>query len=132
MNWAALWHDGWLISAHALAAIAALALGTLQLALPKGTGSHRAVGYVWIGLMALVAVASFWIHRFRMLGPFSVIHLLSALTLVALVYGLNAARRGRRKAHRNAMIQLYLLALILTGLFTLWPGRTMHAVIFGV
>jgi uncharacterized membrane protein len=34
-------------------------------------------------------------------------------------------------AHRNSMIQLYVLALLLTGAFTLVPGRTMHAVIFG-
>lgn len=131
MNWAALWDDGWLISAHALAAIAALALGTSQMVLSKGTAWHRIVGYAWIGLMALVAVASFWIHQFRMFGPFSVIHMLSLLTLLALAHALHAARQGRIATHRTAMIQLYLLALILTGVFTLWPGRTMHAVIFG-
>ncbi len=131
MNWQPLWDDGWIISAHALAALAALGLGALQLALPKGTLPHRAMGFAWVGLMALVAIASFWIHEFRMVGPFSVIHLLSAVTLGTLVYALLAIRRGRIRAHRNAMIQLYLLAVVLTGLFTLWPGRTMHAVIFG-
>jgi uncharacterized membrane protein len=29
------------------------------------------------------------------------------------------------------MIWLYALALVATGLFTLWPGRIMHAVVFG-
>jgi uncharacterized membrane protein len=29
------------------------------------------------------------------------------------------------------MVQLYVLALLVTGLFTLWPGRLMHEAIFG-
>jgi uncharacterized membrane protein len=29
------------------------------------------------------------------------------------------------------MFWIYALALIVTGLFTLWPGRIMHEVIFG-
>lgn len=131
MNWQALWNDGWIISAHALAALLAMGLGALQLALAKGTAPHRITGYAWVGLMAVVAIASFWIHEFRMFGPFSVIHILSAVTLGTLVYSILAVRQGRIRAHRSAMIQLYLLAVILTGLFTLWPGRTMHAVIFG-
>jgi uncharacterized membrane protein len=29
------------------------------------------------------------------------------------------------------MVWIYALALILTGLFTLWPGRIMNQVLFG-
>jgi uncharacterized membrane protein len=29
------------------------------------------------------------------------------------------------------MLQIYVFALLVTGLFTLWPGRIMHAVVFG-
>ena len=41
--------------------------------------------------------------------------------------------RGRRKvqAHRAIMINLFIFALVLTGAFTLLPGRVMHAVFFG-
>ncbi|MEQ9258664.1 MAG: DUF2306 domain-containing protein [Roseovarius sp.] len=131
MNWQALWADGWVISAHALAACAAILLGALQFALPKGTARHRFMGLLWVALMAMVAVSSFWIHTFRMVGPFSVIHLLSAITLVALAYAVAAALQGRIAAHRRAMMQTYVLALVVTGVFTLWPGRTMHAVLFG-
>jgi uncharacterized membrane protein len=42
-----------------------------------------------------------------------------------------AASRGRIEAHRRAMLSIYALALIVTGLFTLWPGRIMHRVVFG-
>lgn len=131
MNWQPLWDDGAVISGHALTAFLAMGIGALQLALPKGTGRHRIVGYVWVGAMALVALSSFWIHEFRMLGPFSLIHALSALVLVTLVYAIRAVRRGNVNAHRRAMTQLFALALLLTGAFTLLPGRTMHAVLFG-
>jgi uncharacterized membrane protein len=30
------------------------------------------------------------------------------------------------------MILLFWLALVLTGIFTFWPGRVMHMVLFGV
>jgi hypothetical protein len=39
------------ISWHAFAAIAALAVGGAQLALPKGTIRHRVLGYAWVALI---------------------------------------------------------------------------------
>ena len=131
MNWQALWDDGLVVSLHALVAVVAMLVGGIQLALPKGTARHRLVGYVWVGAMAVVAGSSFWIHTFRWWGPFSAIHLLSLLVLGTLVYAVLAVRRGNVRAHRNAMVRLYILALLLTGAFTLLPGRTMHAVVFG-
>ena len=47
---------------HAFAAMAAFALGAVQLAAPKGTLPHRTVGWLWVALMATVATTSFWIH----------------------------------------------------------------------
>lgn len=131
MNWQALWNDGAVISVHALVALVAMGAGGVQLAAPKGTTPHKAVGYFWVGAMCVVAVSSFWIHEFRWWGPFSIIHVLSILVIATLAYSVNAIRRGRVAAHRNSMIQLYILALLLTGAFTLVPGRTMHAVLFG-
>jgi uncharacterized membrane protein len=52
----------------------------MQLALPKGTPRHRAVGYLWVALMLLVVIPSFWIHTIRQWGPWSWIHLLSIFT----------------------------------------------------
>lgn len=131
MNWQALWNDGVVISVHALVALLAMGAGAVKLLAPKGTITHRALGYVWVGAMGVVAVSSFWIHEFRWFGPFSIIHVLSLLVITTLIYSIGAIRRGSVTAHRNSMIQLYLLALVLTGAFTLVPGRTMHAVIFG-
>ena len=131
MNWQALWNDGFVISIHAVVAIIAIGVGAVQLVARKGTLWHRLLGYLWVGAMAIVALSSFWIHELRWFGPFSVIHGLSLLTLVTLVRSMIAIRKGNVEAHRKSMTQLYLLALLLAGAFTLVPGRTMHDVFFG-
>jgi len=59
MNLGAFFAAPFWVQVHALAAIAALALGAAQLAAPKGTLSHRAVGWVWVTLMATTALSSF-------------------------------------------------------------------------
>jgi uncharacterized membrane protein len=41
------------------------------------------------------------------------------------------ARRHRVEKHRKAMIAIFVGALVVPGLFTFWPGRIMHAVLFG-
>lgn len=127
----ALWNEGPIIAGHAVAAMAAFGLGAVQLALPKGTAAHRGLGAIWVALMAGIAISGFFIHELRVVGPFSPIHLLSILVLVTLWHAIRSARRGNIRAHKSAMVSLYFLALVLTGLFTLWPGRAMHTVVFG-
>lgn len=116
---------------HAFAALAAFALGLVQLLAPKGTAAHRALGWVWAALMATVAGSSFWIHTIRTFGPFSAIHALSLFTLATLPVALLHARRHRVAQHRFAMLALFTGALVIAGAFTLYPGRIMHRVVFG-
>ena len=116
---------------HAFAALAALGLGALQLAAPKGTLPHRTIGWIWVALMVTVAASSFWIHDLRVWGPWSPIHLLSIFTLATLPLAIVHARRHRVDRRRNAMIAIFTGALVVAGLFTLLPGRIMHAVVFG-
>lgn len=123
--------EGFPISWHALAALAALVLGGTQLALAKGTPRHRIVGYVWAAIMIFVAASGFWINEIRMFGPFSPIHILSVLVLVTVPLAVWHAHNHRVKRHRSAMISLYFFALIGAGIFTLLPGRIMHEVVFG-
>jgi uncharacterized membrane protein len=117
------------IPLHAFAAMAAFVLGLVQFAAPKGTLPHRTIGFIWVGLMLLVAGSSFWIHQIRLVGPWSPIHLLSIFTLVMLVLGVLAAHRHDVRNHRIAMISIFAGALVIAGLFTLLPGRIMHKVI---
>ncbi len=119
------------IPVHAFAAMAAFVLGLVQFAAPKGTLPLRTLGWIWVTLMATVAVSSFWIHQIRLIGPWSPIHLLSIFTLVMLPLAVWRAHRHRVADHRRIMILLFSGALVIAGLFTLLPGRIMHAVVFG-
>ena len=119
------------IQFHAFAAMTAFGLGMVQLAAPKGTLPHRTIGWIWVALMVVVSVSAFFIHQIRLWGPWSPIHLLAIFTLVMLPIGLYAAHRHAIARHRNTMIGLFLGALVIAGLFTFYPGRIMHAVVFG-
>lgn len=116
---------------HTVAALVALVLGAVQFALPKGSILHRGLGWAWVLLMVAVAGTSFFIHTLPVWGIWSPIHLLSLLVLATVPLAVVHARQHRVAAHRKAMTQLYLLALVGAGLFTLWPGRIMHQVLFG-
>ena len=131
MNLAPLTGAPLAVQLHAYAALAAFALGVVQLARMKGTKSHRTLGYLWVGLMLVVALSSFWIHDLRGWGPWSPIHLLSILTLTMLPLGLWYARRRNVRGHKLTMLGLFAGALVIAGLFTLAPGRIMHRVVFG-
>jgi uncharacterized membrane protein len=119
------------IQIHAFAAMTAFALGVVQLSAPKGTLPHRTLGWIWIALMLVVSISAFFIHQLRMWGEWSPIHLLAIYTLIMLPVAVLAARRHQVPRHRRAMIGLFVGALVIAGLFTLWPGRIMYAVVFG-
>ena len=42
-----------------------------------------------------------------------------------------AAHRHQVDKHRRMMVGIFLGALVIAGLFTLLPGRIMHAAVFG-
>ena len=119
------------IPLHAFAAMSAFVLGVVQFAAPKGTLPHRTIGWIWVLLMATVAVSSFWIHQLRLFGPWSPIHLLSIFVLLMLPLAVWRAHTHRVADHRLIMTLLFTGALLIAGLFTLLPGRIMHAVLFG-
>ena len=116
---------------HAGFALAAFGLGLFQLLARKGVWLHRVLGWLWVAIMVAVATLSFFIHKLRMWGPWSPIHLLSLFTLASLALGVYLARTGNVKDHSRTMTSLYFGALVIAGIFTLLPGRIMHAVVFG-
>ena len=119
------------IQLHAAAAVLAFLLGGMILFRRKGDRLHRMGGRVWVGLMLVVCISSFFIHTIRMFGPWSPIHLLSLGTLVSLAWGVGLARSRRIMEHRRTMQGTYVGALVLAGFFTFMPGRIMHEVFFG-
>ncbi|MCA0034420.1 DUF2306 domain-containing protein [Mesorhizobium sp. B263B2A] len=131
MSLTPLLHASPVIQLHALIAVAALLLGAMQLWRTKGDRLHRALGRVWMALMATVAISGLFIWTIRLWGPFSPIHLLSLFVLVMLWRGVRAAPGGNIAAHRRIMQGTYIIGLAITGLLTFIPGRTMYFVAFG-
>jgi uncharacterized membrane protein len=119
------------IPLHAFAAMGAFVLGVVQFAAPKGTLPHRTIGFIWVGLMLVVAASSFWINYLRWVGPWGPIHLLSIFTLVMVPLAVWKAHSHQVGAHRRIMISLFVGALLVAGLLATMPGRLMHRVIFG-
>lgn len=131
MNLGSLLNAAPAIPLHAFAAMSAFALGLVQFAAPKGTLSHRAIGWTWVLLMTGVAVSSFWILEIRLVRGWSPIHLLSLFTLAVLPFAVWRAHTHRVADHRRIMISIFAGALVVAGLFTLLPGRILHTVLFG-
>jgi uncharacterized membrane protein len=119
------------IQVHAFAAMTAFVLGVVQLSAPKGTLPHRTIGWIWVTLMVAVSISAFFIHQIRLWGDWSPVHLLAIFTLVMLPLAVRHAHRHQVPKHGNAMIGIFLGALVIAGLFTFVPGRIMHAVVFG-
>ena len=111
--------------------MAAFALGVVQLSGPKGTGVHRTLGWLWVALMLVICISAFWIHELRLWGSWSPIHLLSIYVLITLPLAVFAAHRHATERHRRAMVGLFVGGLVIAGLFTFYPGRIMHTVLFG-
>ena len=93
-----------LLATHAFAASVALPLGGWQLFFStKGDHRHRFAGRVWVGLMLYVSFTSFWIKELDP-GEFSLIHILSVVTIITVSLGITAAWRGNIESHRGNMI----------------------------
>ena len=130
MNFAPIMAAGPLIQVHLAATLSALALGIVMLVRRKGTRWHRRLGWLWVTLMAVAALSSFFIRTIHP-GHFSPIHILSVVTLLALPSGIYAIRRGNVQRHRWTMIGLFTGGLVIAGLFTLLPSRLLGHVFFG-
>jgi uncharacterized membrane protein len=118
------------LQTHIAAALTALAIGTVLMLRPKGRGLHKALGWSWVAAMAVTAVSSFFITGLN--GDFfSLIHLLSGWTVIALPMAIYAIRNRNVDRHRRTMSGLFFGGLIVAGLFTFIPGRFMFEMFFG-
>ena len=119
------------ISHHTVAGVLATLVGVAQLWLTKGTVLHQRLGYVWVGLIVFVALTGFFIFETGVASPFDYLSKpLSALVLVMLWWGIRLARAGKIKEHRQTMIQLFWLTMLI-GLLTIQPGRIVHQMLAG-
>ena len=128
----------WVIQAHAYAAAAAFLLGAVQLAAPKGTLPHKALGVVWIVLMAVITISSIFVRPAVYPGLplakwFSWIHLFTIFTAYGIIVGVRLLLKGgpTLKYHSRPFIGMFIGGLIVAGALAFLPGRIMHAVVFG-
>ncbi len=120
----------WIVQMHILAALTALAIGTVILLRPKGRGLHKALGWSWVAAMGITAVSSLFMTSLN--GDFwSIIHLLSGWTIVALPMAIFAIRNRKVEAHRCAMTGMFVGGLLVAGALTFIPGRFMFELFFG-
>jgi uncharacterized membrane protein len=117
------------VKIHVATVLPAALIGAVQLARPKGTPSHRALGYVFMALMITTAIAAFFVRSIN--GGFTPIHLFIPLTFFGVIGGLWRIRNGDVRGHRYSMISLYVGAIGIAGLLTVLPGRIMHTIFFG-
>lgn len=119
-----------LIAFHMGCAIAATAIGPVALwARRSGSAArprlHRAAGYAFVMLMLATAISALFIrdHRLPNWQGFTPIHLLVPFTLVLLGLSFWHLAHKRIDQHRRIMRRVYFGACVVTGLFTLAPGR---------
>ena len=119
------------IQFHVLTVVPAALIGAIMLMARKGTHAHRIAGRVWIALMMLTALSSFFIHTIKIWGAFSPIHVLSAVTLISAFEVIRSARARNFVRHQRLVKSLYFGGIGIAGFFTFVPGRIMHEVVFG-
>ena len=128
-NWA-LWAAlPWVIKLHIISALTALIIGCVILAQRKGSGLHKTLGWTWVVAMASTAISSLWINGLSN-GAFSLIHLISGWTIVALPMGIFAIRNRNVLRHRRTMTGLFVGGLVVAGALTFVPGRFMFDFFF--
>jgi uncharacterized membrane protein len=130
-----LLHASLPIKIHVATVLPAFVIGTYQIFLSrKGAPFHRALGYVYLTLMTVTAIAALFVHSLMPNGPFSgfsPIHLLVPLVLFGVYGALRGAWTHNVAMHRRAMVGVYVGGILIAGTLALVPGRLMHAVVFG-
>lgn len=118
-----------MVQIHLFAAVSAFLVGAALMLGVKGDGLHRTLGWGWVALMATTAASSLFITGING-DMWSFIHFLSGWVIISLPMAVAAARRHDVKAHRKAMMSMFLGGLVIAGAFTFIPGRLMWNVFF--
>lgn len=119
---------------HLATVVPAFGIGIVQFLRRKGTTAHKVLGRVYLLLM----MATGWITLAmpakigpRFLDHFGFIHIFSLMAVLGVPLADIAARRGYIRAHRFAMISLYVGGILIAGALAFSPGRMLHEWLFG-
>jgi len=127
----------WLVLLHLATVLPAAVLGGYLLCARKGGARHRALGKVYLALMAAAALSTLALPAFvgptLRLGPLRLghLHLFVPLTLHGVWKAFHTIKKGDIHGHKWAMISLYSGALVIAGVLSFAPGRLMHRLWLG-
>ena len=119
---------------HLATVLPAFVIGAFQLLRRKGTPGHKLLGKIYMVLMLATGFITLAMPAEvgqRLLNHFGFIHIFSFLALFNVPIAYFADRRGYIKAHRGAMLGLYLGGILIAGAFAFSPGRMLHEWLFG-
>lgn len=119
---------------HLATVIPAFGIGALQLLRRKGTSAHKILGRIYMLLMLATGLITLSMPAQvgpRLLNHLGFIHIFSFLALFGVPAAYIAARRGYIRAHRFAMIWLYVGGILIAGALAFSPGRMLHEWLFG-
>ena len=119
-----------LVWLHLGTIVTALVLTPTMLLRRRGDALHRQLGWVWAVSMFATAALSFGIRGLAS-GGLSVIHILSAFTLVQVPRIIVSARRHHVARHRASVRAMVTGALLIAGFFTFPFHRLMGRWLFG-
>jgi uncharacterized membrane protein len=118
-----------LIAVHMTAAISATIIGPFALWARLGMINrpklHRAFGYAWVTMMIVTAISAIFIRSGYDLNwhGFSFIHLLIPVALLSICGAFLFLAKKNIMGHKITMTVLYINTCLITGAFTLTPGR---------
>lgn len=119
---------------HLATVVPAFFIGGLQFLRRKGTPAHKLFGKIYMALMLATALITLTMPA--KVGPqflhhFGVIHVFSLVALINIPIAYFTARYGNLRAHRAAMISLYVGGILIAGTLAFLPGRMLHKWLFG-
>ncbi len=119
-----------LVWAHIATILVAVSFTPLMLLRRRGDVLHRRLGWIWVLALSATALFSFGIRGANQ-GSLSLIHILSAWTLIQLPLIVWHARNHRHQKHRGAVRGMVIGALLAAGFFTFPFERLMGRWLFG-
>ena len=119
-----------LVWPHLATIVVALALTPVMLLRRRGDRRHRRLGWLWCTSMMLTALISFGVRTVNH-GGFSLIHILSAWTLLQVPLIVWSARAHNVARHRRAVRGMVTGALLIAGFFTFPFNRLLGQWLFG-
>jgi uncharacterized membrane protein len=125
------------IAIHTAAALAAVVIGPLALWARLGSkmrpALHRACGYAWVTLMLATAFSAMFIRDYGLpnIGGYTPIHLFVPYTVFGIASAFWFIHKRNIAKHRQIMLQVYVGACGIAGLFTLLPSRMLGQLVWG-